>query len=257
MTVRTELHGAVAVLTLDRPERRNALDPATVDALVAAIDATAADAAIRAVVLTGAGDRAFCAGMDLTGVGPTGPTSAPPRPGRSRYLQLLRDGGPKPIVAAVNGAAVAGGLELALACDLVVAADHARFALPEVARGLVPGAGGTLLPQRIPAALARELALTGAMFSAAWARDAGLVNRVLPASEVLPAAIELAGQVGANSPWAVRRTRGLLRSAYAGDPVALWDEIDAVTAQALSGPHAREGAAAFLERRAPVWPADG
>jgi enoyl-CoA hydratase len=253
MTVHLAVDGPVAVITLDRPERRNALDPATVDALVDALDASDADPAVRALVLTGTGDRAFCAGMDLAaGVGPG---DAGPRPGRTRYLRFLRDGGPKPVVAAVNGAAVAGGLELMLACDLVVAADHARFALPEVARGLVPGAGGTLLPLRIPRVLANELALTGAMLSADQALAAGLLNRVVAGGDVLSTAIALAHQVAANSPWAVRRTRGLLRATDDHGAEQLWDLIDAATAEALAGPDAREGARAFLEKRPPVWPA--
>jgi enoyl-CoA hydratase len=254
VSVRVDRTGRVAVLTLDRPERRNALDAATVDALVDAVDAAAGDPAVGAIVLTGSGDRAFCAGMDLTRVGDQ---SAADRPGRGRYLRLLREGAPKPVVAAVNGAAVAGGLELMLACDLVVAADHARFALPEVSRGLVPGAGGTLLPLRIPRAVARELALTGAMLDAQRALAAGLVNRVLPLADVLPAAVELAEVVAGNSPWAVRRTRALLAATEELPVSELWTWIDAATAEAMAGPDAREGAKAFLERRSPQWPSAG
>ncbi len=253
MTVRSETRGRTALVTIDRPERRNALDPATVDALVDALDAAFAATDVHAVVLTATGDRAFCAGMDLSSVGSA---DQGPRPGRVRYLELIRSGGTKPMVAAVNGAAVAGGLELALACDLVIAADHARFALPEVSRGLIPGAGGTLLPQRIPVALARELALTGGFVSAQWALDAGLVNRVVPGTEMLDVALDLADQIAANSPWAVRHTRRLLASVHGTHAADLWAEIDEATAVAIAGPHAREGSRAFLEKRAPAWPTD-
>src|SRR5690606_13335702 len=152
-----------------------ALDPETTDGLGRAIAALEADAAVKALVLTGAGDRAFCAGMDLSGVGGAKRERSV---GSSRYMQFIESGSSKPTIAAVNGAAVAGGFELMLACDLAVAAEHARFGIPEVKRGLVAGAGGTLLPLRIPMPIALELGLTGELITAQRAYGLGLVNRV-------------------------------------------------------------------------------
>lgn len=252
MTVHVTREDAVGVITLDRPEKRNALDAAMIDGIVHGLHAHEADPSVRAIVLTGTGDRAFCAGMDLNRVD-SDSSDRPDRPETAGYKRLLVEGSTKPLIAAVNGTAVAGGFELMLACDLVVAADHARFGLPEVARGLVAGAGGTFLPQRIPRAVAFELALTGESVDAARAHELGLVNHVVAGAEVLPRALALAGVIAGNSPHAVRLTRGLLRDASDLPSEQAWARVDAAVADVLTSADAREGARAFLERRPPRW----
>lgn len=251
MSVEIGLEGRVLVATLNRAEKRNALDPATVDGIGAALDEAERNADVRAVVLTGAGDRAFCAGMDLTAAASGEQQGS--RPGSERYQRFLECGGPKPVVAAVNGTAVAGGLELMLACDLAVAAEHARFGLPEVSRGLVPGAGGTLLPLRIPRVLASELALTGRLIDAHRAYEIGLLNAVVPGAQVLAAALDLASAVAANSPASVSATRRLLAQSSELTHGEAWRQIRAETATAIAGADAAEGARAFLQRREPNW----
>jgi enoyl-CoA hydratase len=250
MTVDRERRDGVEIITLNRPEKRNALDPATIDALGEALIAAEHDPDVRVVVLTGAGDRAFCAGMDLSGVGGA---SRAPTPGSLRYQSFLATPYPKPIIGAANATAVAGGFELLLACDLIVASDHARFGIPEVKRGLIAGAGGTLLPLRIPMAIAVELALTGESISADRALALGLVNRVVPRGRVLDEALALAGLVAANSPTAVRLTKRLLYDTRELPVARCWDEIRAAVTEVLASDDAREGARAFLERRAPQW----
>lgn len=250
MTVDEWRDGAVAVIRLNRPEKRNALDRDTIDALGNALIAAEEDRSVRAVVLTGAGDRAFCAGMDLSGVGGE---KREPTPGSRRYQTFLSTLYPKPIIGAANATAVAGGFELLLACDLIVAAEHADFALPEVKRGLVAGAGGTLLPYRIPMAVAVELALTGEAITAARAYELGLVNRVVPHDQVLPEAIRLASAIAANSPSAVRITKELLYDTREMTAEQCWARIRDVIPAVLASPDALEGARAFLERRAPQW----
>jgi enoyl-CoA hydratase len=173
-------------------------------------------------------------------------------------LNLLRDGGyTLPVVAAVNGAAVGGGFELALACDLRVAAEHAVFALPEVARGLAATEGGTDLPRRIPLAVALEIGLTGAPLPAVRAYELGLVNRVAPTVDVLDSALRLAAAIAAHSPAAVAATKRLMTSSLT---TGLEDQRRAnrdATAELLAGPDVAEGARAFLEKRPPRWAVDG
>jgi enoyl-CoA hydratase len=249
-TVLRERRGRVLIITLNRPEKRNALDAATTDGLGNALLDAERDRDVAVVVLTGAGDRAFCAGLDLSGVG----VRREPTEGSSRYMSFITDGYPKPVVAAVNGSAVAGGFELALACDLVVAARHAAFGLPEVKRGLIAGAGGTLLPLRLPMPIALELGITGDPITAERAYELGLVNRVVPdAAAALEGAIALAERICENSPAAVRVTRELMFDTREMHASAAWDRVRDVLPTILSGPDAREGARAFLEKRPPNW----
>jgi enoyl-CoA hydratase len=159
---------------------------------------------------------------------------------------------PKPVIAAVNGVAVGGGFELVLACDLVVAADTARFGLPEVKRGLIPGGGGTLLGTRLPLALALEIALTGEFIDAAQAASWGLVNRVVPAAELLDAALALAATVAANGPLAVALAKNLVKRAVLDDPQRGWATTEEIT-KVFTSEDAKEGATAFLEKRPPRW----
>ena len=191
-----ERHGAVEVLTLNRPERRNALNKELLAALADAFTELEVDDAVRAVVLTGAGDRAFCAGMDLKEFAESPRDEQPPDPDDDTVVperhQMVSWEYPKPIVVALNGAAVGGGFEMMMACDLAVAAEHVMFGLAEVKRGLMPGGGGTLLATRIPLAIALEITLIGDTFDAARALELGLINRVVPAGQEVDEALVLA-----------------------------------------------------------------
>jgi enoyl-CoA hydratase len=249
--------GAVAVLTLNRPEARNALNRALIAALEERLGALADDDGVRAVVLTGAGDRALCAGMDLKDFASGGGSDA----GEASAAGRSDDGGayavipwdyPLPIVAAVNGAAVGGGFELVLSCDLVVAAEHAVFGLPEVKRGLIPGGGGTLLATRVPLAIALEIGLTGDPIDAEAARRAGFVNRVVPAADLLDEAIALAGRIAENGPLAVAAVKQLMRRGATDGSEAAWPGRE-VIGRIFGSEDAREGATAFVEKRAPRW----
>lgn len=247
--VRIDRADGVLVVTLDRPEVRNAVDAATSVAVAAAMDLLDADDDLTVGVLTGAGGT-FCAGMDLKaflrgevpsveGRGFGGLVQAPPA---------------KPLIAAVEGYALAGGCELALACDLVVAAEDASFGLPEVRRGLMAGAGGLLrLPRRIPPQIAMEHALTGDPMTAVEAHRWGLVNRLTAPGQALDAARELALRISRNGPLAVRATKKVLTEAptWPGDEV--WDRQAAILQTVFTSDDAREGATAFAERREPRW----
>jgi enoyl-CoA hydratase/carnithine racemase len=203
----------VAVLTIARPERMNAIDPATDRAMGVALAALEADADVRCIVLTGAGDKAFCAGADIPALLPHLRANIEANRDDPQFCGLTH--GPlttKPLLAAVNGLALGGGLELALACDLRIAASHARFGLPEIKVGVLAGAGGcTRLPRTIPAALAAEMILTGETIDAGRALQTGLVSRVVDAANLLDEALALAQTVAARSPQAVRACTALLR----------------------------------------------
>lgn len=254
--------GAVLLLTLNRPAARNALTPEMICRLADAFDAAETDDAVRAVVLTGAGERAFCSGGDLAETLPllTG-ARAPVDTWDRRVLDdptvlsrsvLQGDGFGKPLIAAVNGACLAGGLETMLATDIRIAADHAVFGLPEVAHGLIPFAGApTRLPRQVPYAAAMQMLLTGEPVNAAEALRIGLVNEVLPLPGVLPRAMALAHRIASNGPVAVQR---LKQTVLRGSGRSLSDgfhlEDDAKQA-VLATADAREGPRAFMEKRPP------
>jgi enoyl-CoA hydratase len=246
--------GRVLVLTLNRPESRNALNPQLIGALSDALRSGAADDGVRAVVITGAGDKAFCAGMDLRAFGEARASGDGDTLSFDALNWFYRGGFAKPVVAAVNGHAVAGGLELMMCADLVVAADHATFGLSEVKRGLFPAGGGTTLSARIPLAIALELGLTGDAIDASRAAAVGLVNRVVPADQVLGAALALAARVAENGPLAVQVTKRLLREAALVDPQRGWAEPADLQLVFMSE-DAAEGARAFVEKRPPQWTA--
>jgi len=244
--------GPVLVLTLNRPEARNAFSPQLLNGLSDALKAAADDDSVRAVVITGAGDKAFCAGMDLRAFSEARESGAGDMKSFNALMWFYKGGFAKPVVAAVNGPAVAGGFELALACDLVVAADHAKFGLSEVKRALFAAGGGTTLSARIPLAIAMEMGLTGDAIDAAKAQAVGLVNRVVPADQLMPVALELAAKVAANGPLAVQVTKRLLRESALVDPQRGWASPDDI-GLVFTSEDAAEGAKAFVEKRAPQW----
>lgn len=247
-----ERHGHVLVLRLNRPEARNALNGAMIRALGAALAAAESDPDTRVVVLTGTGDRAFCSGMDLRDFadGDT-PTSDEPSD-TSPFMRLMRGEVAVPVIAAVNASAVAGGFEIVLGCDLVVASAEAKFGLPEVKRALFPGGDGILLATRIPLPVALEITLTGDYIDAERAYALGLVNRVVSPDDVLASALELAGRIAANGPLAITATKELTRLAVTSveQAHARQQEWFPVIFQSED---AKEGATAFVEKRDPVW----
>lgn len=247
--VHVELHDHVLVLTIDRPERRNALDGATARALAEGIDRLDTDPDVRVGILTGAGG-VFSAGMDLKAFldGDT-----PEIPGRG-LGGLTAHRPARPLVAAVEGWALAGGFELVLACDMVVAGASARFGLPEVQRALVAGAGGVMrLPRAVPPAIAMELLLTGEPVDADRAASLGLVNRVVPEGQALEEALRLARRIAANGPLAVEATRRIALESRAWSDEEMWDRQAELLAPVMASEDAQEGARAFAERRDPVW----
>lgn len=248
--VRIRHLGRVAVLTIDRQHVRNACDPAALHRL-AQLLRQCVDDGVRAVVLTGAGDVTFCSGMDLKAV-----VSSPAEDVREAIAAFDHeiDGEDRPVlIAAVNGAAVGGGFEIALRCDLVVAAEHATFHLPEVARGLVPGGRATLLPGRIPLAAALEIGLLGEPVTAARAQHLGLVNRVVPGESLAAVAEELAERVAGHGPLAVRTTRNLMWATAVDGAASSWARTGAQLAAPALAAEMREGIAAFVEKRPPRW----
>jgi enoyl-CoA hydratase/carnithine racemase len=246
-----ERDGHVARITLRRPERLNAIDAAVNRELVAAVERLDADPGARVAILAGEG-RAFCAGADLgTVAAGEGVDLGDDTATFAGFVSMPRS---KPVVAAVHGYALAGGLELALACDVVVAAAGTQFGLPEVTRGLVAAAGGAIrLPRLVPEKRALEIILTGRRFDAAEALALGLVSRVVPAEELDAAAAELAGAIAANAPAAVRESLALVRTTRGVPEAQAWEHSAAAWRSVLATDDAREGAAAFLERREPRW----
>jgi enoyl-CoA hydratase len=250
--VRYETADRIAVITLDRPAQRNAIDAAVTAQLRAAVDRFEADAEARVAILTGAGDRAFCAGLDLKAFAAgEGPAIIEGRGGFAGFTTYPRT---KPVIAAVNGAALAGGCEIVLACDLVVASESAIFGLPEVKRGLFAASGGVLrLPRMIPRTRALELLLTGDAVDAATAFSLGLVNGVVPLADLPAATRELAGRICANAPLAVRETLALARGVFALPEDQLWRANDEAWERIAASEDAREGPLAFAEKRPAVW----
>jgi enoyl-CoA hydratase len=243
--------GHVARITLRRPERLNAIDAAVNRELVRAVERLDADPEARVAILAGEG-RVFCAGADLeTVAGGEGEALGDATGSFAGFVSMPRA---KPVVAAVHGYALAGGLELALACDVVVAAEGTQLGLPEVTRGLVAAAGGSIrLPRLIPEKRALEIILTGRRFDAAEALELGLVSRVVAPDDLGAAATELAEAIAANAPAAVRESLALVRSTRGVPESEAWERSAAAWSRILATADAREGATAFLERRAPDW----
>jgi enoyl-CoA hydratase/carnithine racemase len=247
-----ERHGRVELVRINRESARNAIDGPTSQALGRAFDELSDDPDVWAVVLTGTGEHAFSAGMDLKAfaTGQLGEIMSTP----GGFAGVAQRQFPKPLIAAVNGAALAGGCEIVLSCDLVVAAEHAVFGIPEVKRGLIAAGGGLIrLARRLPYAVALELALTGEPIGAARALELGLVNRVVPAADVVPAALALAETICANAPLAVRTSKDLMRRSLDLTEAEGWELTGQLVPAIFASPDALEGAVAFAEKRAPNW----
>lgn len=247
--VLVEVADGIMTVTLNRPKAKNAANKALAEGVAAAMDELDSNDDIRVAILTGAGGT-FCSGMDLKafvtgempmveGRGFAGITEKPPQ---------------KPLIAAVEGYALAGGLELMITCDLIVAADNAKFGIPEVKRGLAAAAGGLIrLPRQIPSRLAMELALTGDFITAERAQSMGLINRVVPAGTALDAAKELAAAICANGPLAVRISKQVVTQSGDWSGEEMWQKQQEVVMPIFTSEDAIEGATAFAEKRAPNW----
>jgi enoyl-CoA hydratase len=247
--VRVERDGAVLVVTIDRPQAKNAIDTAAAEGIGAAMEQLDTDDSLFVGVLTGAGG-VFSAGMDLKAFLAG---EKPHVPGRG-FAGLVERPPAKPLIAAVEGPALAGGFEIALACDLIVAGEGASFGLPEVRRGLLAGGGGLLrLPRKAGLPRATEWALTGDRISAADAHAAGVVNRLVPAGQALEAALELARQIAGNGPLAVQGTKRILSEGQGWPAEEAFARQWEVYAPIRASEDAKEGARAFTEKRAPVW----
>ena len=247
--VLVDVTDGIMTVTLNRPEAKNAANRAVAVGVAAAMDQLDSDDSIRVAILTGAGGT-FCAGMDLKafvsgempmveGRGFAGLTEATPR---------------KPLIAAVEGYALAGGMELAISCDLIVAADNAKFGIPEVKRGLAAAAGGLMkLPRQIPSRLAMELAITGEFITSQRAYEVGLVNQIVPAGTALEAAKALAAKIAANGPLAVAVSKQVIQESADWSADEMWKKQEALVMPIFGSEDAMEGSIAFAEKRAPNW----
>ena len=246
--VLTEVRNGVLIVTINRPEAKNAMNQAAAQAISAAMDRLDAEPELRVAVLTGAGGT-FCSGMDLKGFlrGET-----PSIPGRG-FGGLSQWTPTKPVIAAVEGYALAGGMELAMACDLIVAASTAKFGIPEAKRSLVAAGGGVLvLPRQVPPRIAMELALTGDFICAQRAYELGFINRVVEGS-VLDAALELAARIAENGPLALAASKKVIRASHNWKDETMWEQQMEIVGPVFVSADAREGATAFAEKRKPNW----
>jgi enoyl-CoA hydratase len=239
---------------MDRPEARNAMNAELSEQLASTYDMLADDDDIWVVVLTGAGDRAFCAGADLKEVVAHAAACPPRPPRRGGFGGITQRDFPKPIVAAVNGYALGGGFEMCLACDLIIAEQHATFGLPEVKRGIFAGAGGLIrIGQRLPMPIALEIVMTGEPLTAERAYDLGLVNRVVPSGDGVRAAVQLANTICQAAPLSVRLSKRIVRSSVEQGEEQLFALQDQLGAELRRTEDYREGPRAFVEKRTPQW----
>ena len=245
----SERRGRVLLVRINRPDQRNAINAAVAQGIADALDELDGDPALSVGVLTGAG-KGFCAGMDLKAFVAG---ERPHVPGRG-FAGIVERPAEKPLIAAVEGFAVAGGLEVALACDLIVASRGARLGVPEVKRSLVAAGGALLrLPRALPRNLAMELALTGELIEAERAHELGLVNRLTEPGQALEAAFELAETIAANGPLALAATKRIVSRSGDWSDAEFFERQAEIIVPVMSSEDAREGATAFAERRAPVW----
>jgi enoyl-CoA hydratase len=245
----TERRDRILLITLNRPDARNAVNLAMAEAMADALDELDGTDELSVGVIAGEG-KGFSSGMDLKAFA----TGERPWARERGFAGIVQKPAEKPLVAAIEGFAVAGGLEIALACDLIVAAKGAKLGVPEVKRGLV-AAGGALrqLPRRLPAAIAMELALTGETITADRAAELGLVNRLAEPGAALDTALELAGQLAENAPLALRASKSVLRQQWSWDDETFWSTQGEIVAPVFTSEDAIEGATAFSEKRPPNW----
>jgi enoyl-CoA hydratase len=247
--VLTERRGNVLVITLNRPEVRNAVNAALAAGVAAALEELDSDDGLAIGVLTGAGGF-FCAGMDL-GAFVKGES---PWFGDRGFAGIAQRAARKPLIAAIEGFAVAGGLEIALACDLIVAAKGAKMGIPEAKRSIVAAGGALLrLPRRMPYHLVMELALTGDPFLAERFHELGVVNRLAERGSALDGALELAAQLSKNGPLALAASKRILQEQHDWSSAEMWEKQGAITGPVMVSEDAKEGASAFKEKRDPVW----
>jgi enoyl-CoA hydratase len=246
--VLTEVEDGILIVTINRPEAKNAMTRAAAEGISAAMDRLEADADLRCAILTGAGGT-FCSGMDLKGF------LRGERPSvEGRGFGGLSEWTPsKPVIAAVDGYALAGGMELALSCDLIVANSGAKFGIPEAKRGLAAAAGGLIkLPRQIPPRIAMELALTGDFIDAARAYELGFINRIVD-GPAIEGAKELARRVAENGPLALIASKAVVRQSHEWSDAEMWAKQQAIVGPVFVSQDAREGSLAFAEKRKPNW----
>jgi enoyl-CoA hydratase len=247
--VLTERRGRVFVITLNRPDQRNAVNAALAQGLAAALDELDGASESSIGIITGAG-KGFCAGMDLKAF----VAGESPRVEGRGFAGITRRAAAKPLIAAIEGFAVAGGLEVALACDLIVAARGTRLGIPEVKRSLVAAGGGLLrLPRMLPRNIAMELALTGEPMLAERGYELGLVNRLTEAGGALEGALELADRIAENAPLALAASKRILQESVDWPDTEFFDRQEEIVAPVMHSEDAREGATAFAEKRPPIW----
>lgn len=253
-TLQVEDHGVARVITINRPDKLNALNEQVIDELLVAIERAGADTQVRGVIMTGAGSKAFVAGADIQAMSEMTVEQATVLAGKGHAVGDLLESLPKPTVAAVNGFALGGGCELALACDFIYASERAKFGQPEVKLGVIPGFGGTQrLLRRVGQARALELCMTGEMIDATTAASLGLVNKILAPEELLNATVAVIETMAKQGPYAVAKAKDVI---HRGASMSLQDAnlLEQQTFAALfDTPEQREGMAAFLERRSPKF----
>ena len=247
--VLTEVADGVMTITINRPQAKNAVNKDVAVGIAAALDALDADDNTHVVILTGAGGT-FCSGMDLKAF-VTGETPHVEGRGFAGMVQRSTD---KPLIAAVEGYALAGGCELAITCDLIVAAENSKFGIPEVKRGLAAAAGGLVrLPRQISSRVAMEMALTGDFIDADRALSLGLINQIAPAGEALAQSKALAAKIAENGPLAVKRSKQVIKESIDWSQDDMFDKQQAIVNPVFSSEDAIEGATAFAEKRKPNW----
>jgi enoyl-CoA hydratase len=245
----SDQRAGILIITINRPEARNAVNGDVASGIAAALDQLDADDDLRVGIVTGAGGY-FSAGMDLKAF----MQGESPYANDRGFAGITQRAARKPLIAAVEGFALAGGFEIALSCDLIVASREARFGIPEVKRSLVAAGGALLrLPKRIPYHLAMELALTGEPISAQRAMEIGIVNRLVEPGSALDSAVELANQIVKNGPLALMASKEILQKAVDWDEAEGWAKQGELSGPVFTSEDAREGATAFAEKRDPVW----
>jgi enoyl-CoA hydratase len=247
--VLTERQGNVLLVTINRPEVRNAVNAAVAAGIAGALEQLDAEESLSVGVLTGAGGF-FCAGMDL-GAFVKGES---PWFGDRGFAGIAQRASRKPLIAAIEGFAVAGGMEIALACDLIVAASGAKLGIPEARRSLVAAGGALLrLPRRMPYHVVMELALTGELLPAERFHEFGVVNRIAEPGQAVAGALELAGKVAANGPLALIASKQILQEQFDWSSAEMWEKQGAISGPVFASEDSKEGASAFKEKRDPVW----